>query len=269
MPFIDDENSEYGSSPSLGVVITAGLLTLRLTNQPVSLSLGGNTHTAAANLTHRRVIRREIAATGNEVEVIVARSALPSISPVNLPRPFNIVVTRYQPSGSGLVFDGKITNVKVENENLVLLCIPDTQLRMARRAPGLVVIPQCARVLYDEWCREPRASHTFTADVVSVSGLAITLNGVGGQADGYFAGGEFIHDGVKRTVTTHVGMVLTVDFPFPTTPGGTVTFHPGCDKAVGTCTDKFNNFDNFLGAPHRPDENVHILGINGLRVTVS
>lgn len=269
MPFLDQEDSAYDSEAYEAYTIVAGGTTYYLTSQPVGTTLGGQAYTATPGLRRRKVRRTEIAASGGECEIFVPRAVLPGITPLHPPRPFRVSVRRWQSGGDAALVEGKVTNTKIEDTELVLLVTQHHTLKMARRTPALALIPQCARVLYDSWCRVARGDNHFEADVTAVDGLDVTLDTVDGRPDGYFAGGEFLYAGEKRTITKHVGLVLSIDGQFATAPTGTIVFHPGCDKQPSTCDDKYNNRANFLGAPHRPDENVSVLGIAGLRVTVS
>ena len=50
--------------------------------------------------------------------------------------------------------------------------------------------------------------------------------------------------------------VVTLDLwqtpPEALAPGDAFTVTAGCDKAFGTCRDRFNNIVNFRGFPHMP-----------------
>lgn len=47
-------------------------------------------------------------------------------------------------------------------------------------------------------------------------------------------------------------MSLMLSMPFEIVIGDTFRMTPGCDKALATCRDKFNNVLNFRGEPHAP-----------------
>lgn len=270
MPFIDDENSRHGNQPYEGYVINAGGTLLYFTNQPVGGVLDGvNTYIAVPGLNRRRVVRKGVGVSGGEMEIRIARSALSAYVPGFPPNPFEITITRYQTAGDQVLFEGEIANTRIEGRDLLLRCLTKQEARMGRRCPGLAVLPQCPLTLYDEWCRVDRGSHEFPATVVSVTGLSVVVSTVDGRPDGYFAGGEIILGNEKRSITTQIGTTITIDFPFNATLTGSITMHPGCDKKFETCRDTYLNKDNYQGARHMPDQNVHILGIKGMRVTVS
>jgi uncharacterized phage protein (TIGR02218 family) len=40
--------------------------------------------------------------------------------------------------------------------------------------------------------------------------------------------------------------------PYPITAGDSYTLQQGCDKTIGTCSNRYNNAINFRGEPHVP-----------------
>lgn len=66
-------------------------------------------------------------------------------------------------------------------------------------------------------------------------------------------------------------VALFLPMPFPVEAGDTFDIVPGCNKALGTCRDKFDNVLNFRGHPHVPVSDDLIKGPGGQeepRVTV-
>ena len=81
------------------------------------------------------------------------------------------------------------------------------------------------------------------------------------QASGYFDGGLLAWQTGYNTllvseIKTFDGTRFELRQPLPNEiqPGDTYIATPGCNKSVGDCRDKFNNFDNFGGFPHVPGE---------------
>jgi hypothetical protein len=269
--FFDDETSAYGSQPVEGYVITLGATVLRLSNQQVTQMLdGANNFTPVSGLTRRRIVRKEIGASGSELEIRMAASYLQAFGPGKQPNPFTVVLTRYQPGGSQRIFTGHVSQTRIEDNEIVLRCVSNTERLMARKCPSFALGPRCGRTLYDLWCRVDRDDHTFTPDVDDVDGLMVEVSSVDLRPDGYFAGGEFLWSGEKRTIMTQVGTTLTIDYPFATAlvVGQAVTLHPGCDKSLATCISKYDNHRNHQAAPFQPDQNIHVLGVNGMRVFI-
>lgn len=277
MSFLQDETSEYRSRPNESLVLIAGNTTLYLTGNAVGSQVDGvHDHTPVAGLKRRRVVRKGVGTSGSDVEVRLARSALASYVPGFPPNPFLVTIIRNQPNGSQQLFDGEVVNTRIENNELILRCVGKSELRMARRIPGLVVMPQCGRTLYDDWCRVPRADHTFVVQVVAVDGLVVQVDTDHAQGPRYFSGGEMVWGAEKRWITVEVGtdpanVYLSIDFPFnaPLVVGENITIHPGCNKSLNTCDVKFDNRDNFRGAPFQPIRNIHVVGVNGMSVTFS
>jgi uncharacterized phage protein (TIGR02218 family) len=108
---------------------------------------------------------------------------------------------------------------------------------------------------------------TGTGDVISSPGpRRFLVTGLGGFADGWFAGGKLVFtsgagDGLAfdlRGHTTEGGVALEF-WAEPTVtiaPGDTFTVTAGCDKSFATCKAKFANVSNFRGFPHIPGNDV-------------
>lgn len=118
--------------------------------------------------------------------------------------------------------------------------------------------PPCQHVLYDAGCGLTRAS--FVVSNAATSGSTRSqINNTLAQAADYFTQGVLtftsgVNDGQSRTVKSYAPGVLTVPYPFLTTPGVGDTFHivPGCDHRQTTCDTKFTNVVHFKGFPCVP-----------------
>lgn len=278
MTFMDSENSARGSRPVECYDVVAGTTTVRFCNQPVGITHLGNFYQATRAVERKKLTREGVGGNSSEMEVSVERSILAAYVP-GAPEPFTIDITRVQPGGYQHVFGGLICNTKVSGQIAKLLCVRRLEAYMKRRLPALVLSQKCQRVLYDKWCRVARSDFDQAAMVVDVDGLEVEVSTVGGHIDGWFTGGELWLGTEKRLITTQVGVILTINYPFAATLTGAVTLYAGCSKHILTCRDKFfpsggapgprGNVDNFQGAPQWKHQNPHVIPLDGIAISSS
>lgn len=120
---------------------------------------------------------------------------------------------------------------------------------------------ECPHFLYDAGCKVNPEAYRTNATILSLTGTTVTLDGVGGHADGYFSGGfvswEINEDGTieRRMIERQTGVALTI---FGITDGMEVgdelALYPGCDRTPTTCNSKFANRANYGGFDFMPGE---------------
>jgi uncharacterized phage protein (TIGR02218 family) len=125
----------------------------------------------------------------------------------------------------------------------------------------------CGAVLGDGKCRvdltDGAFSHEETLD--ASAGKALLLAEAGQFADGWFTGGTVevltgnaagLRAVVKSDVTAAGGRSLTLweGFSVPVLAGDRVRVQAGCNRAMRTCHEKFDNLLNFRGFPHIPGD---------------
>lgn len=123
----------------------------------------------------------------------------------------------------------------------------------------------CDADLGDGRCRVDPDDPAFrgVATVTAADGRTLVVSGLGGFADGWFAGGRAkvtsgAADGfaseIKRHMTDGTGVTIELWRPPPSAiaPGDGVVVTAGCDKRFATCVGKFDNAANFRGFPHIP-----------------
>ncbi|MBZ5761723.1 DUF2163 domain-containing protein [Rhizobium sp. VS19-DR104.2] len=131
---------------------------------------------------------------------------------------------------------------------------------------GRIYNRRCDAIVGDPRCGIDLALPQYRAEglVASVEDATrMTLTGIAGFADGYFARGSMVlldgrNSGTAADVDSHStsGAVtqLTLWLPLSDAPeiGTRVALTAGCDKAFTTCRAKFANTANFRGCPHMP-----------------
>jgi uncharacterized phage protein (TIGR02218 family) len=134
--------------------------------------------------------------------------------------------------------------------------------------------PGCRARLGDSRCTVDLTPYTAAGSVLVVSsdrqfttdltGSTVQLDGVGttgAPPDDYFKGGMLTwsagaNAGLEMEVKDYTAssglLVLQLLMPYPVEAGDTFSVHAGCNKALQTCIDKFDNVLNFRGEPYVP-----------------
>ena len=108
----------------------------------------------------------------------------------------------------------------------------------------------CCNVVYDTSCRLNKADYKKEIYIDGVSGLTVTSADLANYSEDYFEGGLIYYGDDVRMISGNAGTTLTLRYPFPTTPMGTVAVYPGCDGLFRTCATRFNNVLNYTGCPY-------------------
>lgn len=261
MSFTTDEQGVETSQPIELYVFTLGVTVIRYADRAGVYSFGGNNYTGVAGLKRRRITREPVTSGSvPELEIEIAASALATYVPSQPPNPATVTITRVQPTGSQVVFQGDVASFKGAGDTgelLILRCESKTGARLRTVAPGSVCAPHCRHVLYGNKCRALRTDHDTATTVSSVTGAVIVVAAVPANT---LVGGEIWgpSDTEKRTIIKQVGTTLTVDIPFLSLAAtNAVTLYDGCNKSIQTCKLTFNNVPNHGGAPYAPFKNPH------------
>lgn len=116
----------------------------------------------------------------------------------------------------------------------------------------------CRHTLYKRGCNLNKESFLLDAKVASAAANILEVDSVGANPDGYYNGGMVRIKGtdISRMIMAQTGAVLTLSTSFSEiTQGDDVEIFPGCDHALDTCTNKFNNTDNYGGFAWIPVKN--------------
>jgi len=161
----------------------------------------------------------------------------------------------------GLVFKGRIVNVAWEEDMAELICESSSQ---AIRRMGLRRHYQygCPHMLYGGECRVNRSNYVTIDTASNLTSISVDLISAAGKPDGYYAGGyiEYEHSELKTVeriaIADSAGATLTLfSYPIGLKGGTEVRAYAGCDRTIQTCSQKFNNAENYGGMPFIPTNN--------------
>jgi uncharacterized phage protein (TIGR02218 family) len=159
--------------------------------------------------------------------------------------------------GSLIRFLGRVSDFEVGATQAAITVKSEFEI-LNVQLPRNLYQPGCIHTLYDTGCTLSKAA--FGANSSAAAGSTrLVIQSTLAQAAGYFDLGIVTftsgpNTGVSRTVKSFAGGVLTLVYPFASTPavGNTFTAYPGCDKLQATCLNKFANLANFRGFPYVP-----------------
>ena len=160
--------------------------------------------------------------------------------------------------GTLILFGGRFGQVSEASRTRVQFAVNSWLELLNQQMPRNLFGVDCLHTLFDSGCGLSRAAFTLagTAQAGSTStvvqGSASAANGVYDLGTLTFTSG--VNAGVKRTIKRQVGGVITLLPDLPATPaaGDAYQITQGCDRAMGTCSAKFNNLARFRGFPFIP-----------------
>jgi uncharacterized phage protein (TIGR02218 family) len=160
-----------------------------------------------------------------------------------------------------LMFDGEVADIVTNFETIEMRS--QTLDFLNFEIPRREIQVGCNWKLYDKFCA---LGLTLFQDVGSVSssallGRELISTTFSGQTNDYYTQG-FIemtsgnNKSLKRNVSSHVGMTITVvpNFPSSVVSGSEFKIAPGCRKDIVDCESKFSNLINYGGFPYTPKQ---------------
>lgn len=161
-------------------------------------------------------------------------------------------------AGTIILFDGRVSEINDLTRTGASLSIAHDLELLNVQLPRNLYQPGCLNTLFDGGCKLLASSYAVNATVETGTVLN-RIQCTVAQPQGYFSQGvvEFIsgdNTGVKRTIKRHESGALILTLPLRVVPdiGDQIRIYPGCDKRMETCTVRFNNLNNFRGAPFVP-----------------
>lgn len=119
--------------------------------------------------------------------------------------------------------------------------------------------PTCRADLGDARCKVNLAAFTVSGTITAATSSKIFADSSRGEGGGYFNGGLLTWtSGENAQLKMEVKSFNATQFelhhamPYPVQIGDTYQVYRGCDKALSTCKNVFNNVVNFRGEPHLP-----------------
>jgi uncharacterized phage protein (TIGR02218 family) len=160
----------------------------------------------------------------------------------------------------------------VQTRTKIVLTLNSIFQQLNLRMPKNVYQPGCSHALFDAGCTKVKSAYQCTFTVTSASGTeplqAMNSTFTGGTVTSFgFNLGSInfvtgLNTGYQRSIKnyTPVGansvFILMSPLPNVISPGDQFQAWPGCDKTQNTCTNVYNNINNFRGFPYIPPETV-------------
>lgn len=167
----------------------------------------------------------------------------------------------YGDADAPIYWIGTVTNVKRLGDSDAQVTGKPLTASFKRTGLRLCWTRECPHFLYDASCRVDPEDFRVDAEVTALTGNTVTLDAVGGHANGYFNGGfiawEINDDGTveRRMIESHTGLVLTMlGLTDGLELGDSVAIYPGCDRTPTTCLNKFDNLSNNGGFHFMPGQ---------------
>jgi uncharacterized phage protein (TIGR02218 family) len=156
------------------------------------------------------------------------------------------------------MFKGRVSTVDKVGRTSAQITIASPLVVLGYDMPHNTYSPTCVHTLYDSGCTLNALDFQLNANVAAGSTTSLILSpgaplAAHVQGSFFFATGE--NAGFRTTVKSVVpGVSWQLMIPAPETPaeGDSIVVFYGCDHTVGTCTQRFNNAQNFRGFPNVP-----------------
>lgn len=167
-----------------------------------------------------------------------------------------ITLFRIEDAAVDTLWKGRVVSTRITNSEFQIQC---ESVFTSLKRPGLRARYQksCRHALYLRGCNLNKNDFAVEGVAVSVADVQVVVAEAALQANGWYLGGMLRSpDGTLRMIVGHVGPVLTlvrnIDSLVAT---DAVTIYPGCNRAIDTCSGKFNNVANYGGFPWIPSVN--------------
>ena len=167
------------------------------------------------------------------------------------------------PTGVVWLFSGVVTEV-ITGGLTAQIKIDSHLYTLDRKIPRNLYQHLCNHVLYGPGCGLNGASYAVAGHAQAGSIIFQIVTNLTGYAAGYFSLGKLqftsgtlqgTWSGIQSQAgagSQAVAFTLTTPLLAPPAPGDAFTAWPGCDRALSTCRNKFNNVLNFRGFPFIP-----------------
>ena len=266
MTFATDEASVQLSEPRIGVKISHGVTTYRMTNSVKDTLFYGEVYTATpmkigeANVvpTSQSGVEFSISIPANHP--LVRRYLAGGVPPKNITAEFY----RLQVNGGQVerFWTGKVLSIAVKDKVASFSISSNFAEALNRSMATYTAGKNCPYRLYDETtCTVDRNLFKLTRTVLSTDGRIVRIDPI--LPDYWASYGELVHvsSGETMTIFEHRAGELTLQFKiWELQAGDTIFVYAGCNHEIRECSLKFANQVNYGGQsnlkrnnPHKPN----------------
>ena len=159
--------------------------------------------------------------------------------------------------GTVVLFTGRISDIDCSRSGIELKCRSHLEL-LNIQIPRRLWQASCTHVFGGPMCQFDRESPSITFSAGAGSTQTVITNAPSSEtpfALGTITGVTGLNAGLSRTIAAFVsGTTVSVKlaFLFPVATDDQFHLLPGCDRAIATCANVFNNAANFGGFPFIP-----------------
>lgn len=161
---------------------------------------------------------------------------------------------------------GRVRSVKWRGALAIISC-EHAHTILARDGLRRPYASMCPHMLYDAACGVPQGAYMtmINGAQITAAGDQLSANVLALQADGYYTAGYVVRNSLDfRMIVSHVGTTIRVAQPFEQVlDSDEFAVFAGCDKALATCRDKFNNLLNYGGFNYISNKNPFQVGLEG------
>lgn len=160
------------------------------------------------------------------------------------------------PVGSIPMFHGRVSSIDNVGRTEAQIKVKSDLVLLNIQMPRRLWQPSCLNILYDVGCGLGKGAHSVN-DVITGTPTRSYIAFANSNANLTF-GTINVEIAVglvqSRTIASADSNGCWLAYPLDYDPivGMSITAFMGCDKTVGTCRDRFNNLDNFVGFPWVP-----------------
>ena len=251
------DRTQQGIIPELYVFEYGGNVE-RYTSFSEAITFQGQTYSKATLKRTGFSMDTEFGRVTCQVQAPIIGSLRPYIAnqPVEVTR---IIIYRAlldDPDEYRILFKGEIIRVSIKDNVAQAQCESQSHI-LIQKIPGIIYQSYCNHQVFDEGCNLNEILWRELATITAIDNTKYSAGIFGTHPDGYFNGGQLIHENDARYIINHVGNDVWVHVPFDSRVAVASQCYvlPGCDGSPDTCRDKFDNWSKWQGFAYVPSSN--------------
>lgn len=159
---------------------------------------------------------------------------------------------------AAVCYVGEVKQIDTANPAVAKISCNTLSASMEQNGLRLSWSRSCTHALYNSSCRVNPEEFKVEAKIRNVGGNAIYSDDLARYGENYFAGGyiewvDRVRGVERRAIQAHSRDKVEIFGAIGGIAGGMIIkVYPGCPRTSDACINKFNNFENYGGAPSMP-----------------